>query len=186
VTYLFDPEQLQRMAQLGIGHPPKEAARLVIDQLSLAYPRHIERRQDWLFSLSAGAVGVMTPLHCSLSEYLIIFGTPVGTEAFSGRYHIDIYDFLMGGEMWTYTEDCCSERVITRPGEMALLERGRVKGFRLLEGTWLLEYGRGPVPTAIPMALGDAVFSGMDPKIVAKTFWHYGRLVLKELLQGKI
>ena len=127
----------------------------------------------------------MTILHGSLSEYVLIFGTSIGTEGFSGRYRLDIYDFMLAGEMWTYTEDKFRERVVTRPGEMAVLRRKQVKGFKLPEGGWMLEYGRGPVPTALPFALSGAVTS-LDARTIAKTMWLYGRLVVKELVHGKI
>jgi C-8 sterol isomerase len=50
----------------------------------------------------------------------------------------------------------------------------------------MLEYGRGPIPTALPVSLGDAVFSALDWRTVCKTFWIYGRLVFRELIRGKI
>jgi C-8 sterol isomerase len=78
------------------------------------------------------------------------------------------------------------ERVTTMPGDGALLHRGQAMGFRLHEDTWLLEYGRGPVPTALPMALGDAVFSGMDPRTIVKTLGIYGKMVVGQLARGKI
>jgi C-8 sterol isomerase len=110
----------------------------------------------------------------------------VGTEGFSGRYRLDLYDFVLSGEMWTYTEENFRERLVTRPGEMAHLRRRQVKGFRIKEDTWMLEYGRGLVPSALPVGLADAVFSAVDARIVWKTLWVYGRLVVRELLKGKI
>jgi hypothetical protein len=186
MKYLFAPQALHEIAKRRAGLPHQEMVALIIEDLAKAYPGHIETKQNWVFSLTAGAVGIMTVLHGSLSEYLLLFGSPVGTEGFSGRYRLDIYDFLLGGEMWTYTEEHFRERVVTRPGEMAHLGRRQVKGFRILEDTWMLEYGRGIVPMALPVALGDAVFSAMDFRTVWKTIWLYGRLVIKELLRGKI
>jgi C-8 sterol isomerase len=128
----------------------------------------------------------MTVLHASLSEYLIIFGTPVGTEGFSGRYSIEIFDWVLSGEMWTYTEDRIGEKIVTRTGERAHLRADQVKGWRAPDGMWLLEYGRGPIPTALPLALADSVFSAMDWRTVWKTLRIYGRHTMRELLQGKI
>jgi len=157
----------------------------IIEDFAVVHPGHIEKRQKWIFNIAGGAVGMMTILHGSLSEYLILFGTAVGTEGFSGRYRIDIYDFMLAGEMWTYTEEDFRERTVSKPGDMTLLRRGQAKGLRLFEGTWMLEYGRGPVPTTLPFALGGAMTS-MDATIIFQTLWLYGRLVVKELRQGKI
>jgi|SRR5215471_3232969 len=185
MAYIFDPSDLHRIAKQAIGLPHKEMVRLIIDQLAKAYPEHIEQRENWILSLAGSAMGIMTILHGSLSEYVIIFGTPIGTEGFSGRYWIEIYDFVLSGEMWTYSEDDFRERTVSRPGDMGYLRRSQAKGFRLSEGTWLLEYGRGAIPTALPFALSDAVV-GLDLPTIAKTFRLYGRLVIKELRQGKI
>jgi hypothetical protein len=184
--YLFDPERLRDIARKAIGLSHAEMVQVLCDELRRAYPGHISGDEGWIFSITAGATGVMKILHASLSEYVLIFGTPVGTEGFSGRYRMDIHDFQLAGEMWTYTEDRVGERVVTRAGDSTLLPRGRAKAFRLLEDGWMLEYGRGLVPMALPLALGDSVFSCMDATTIARTLWVYGKLTTRELLKGKI
>ncbi|MGH7391761.1 MAG: ERG2 family protein [Candidatus Rokuibacteriota bacterium] len=183
--YVFDVATLQSVAQRAIGLPHAEMVDTVVTGLARHYPRHVETRQDWVLSLAGGALGIMTVLHGSLSEYVAIFGTPIGTEGFSGRYWIDVYDVVLAGEMWTYTEDDFRERRVFRPGDLAHLRRRQAKGFRFPEACWLLEYGRGPVATALPFALGDA-FLALDAKTIAKTLWIYGRLVVRELAHGKV
>ncbi len=37
-------------------------------------------------------------------------------------------------------------------------------------GTWMLEYGRGFIPSTMPFALSDSFFSTQDLITVAKTF----------------
>ncbi len=183
--YIFDPTHLHAVAKECVGLPHEELTAAVIGKLAKVYSDHIESRQNWLLSIAGGAMGIMTILHGSLSEYVLLFGTPIGTEGFSGRYRIDIYDFIPEGEMWTYTESNFRNRIVTKPGEMAVLRRKQVKGFKLPEGGWMLEYGRGPVPTALPFALSGAVTS-LDARTIGKTLWLYGRLVIKELRHGKI
>jgi len=51
---------------------------------------------------------------------------------------------------------------------------------------FMLEYARGPIPSMLPFGLSDTVFSTLDRATVGQTLWHYGRLVVRELLQGKI
>jgi len=185
MAYVFDPQRLHDAARRVVGLSHQEMVRGLVDRLASDYPGHIEGTEDWIMSLAGGATGIMTVLHCSLSEYLIIFGTPVGTEGFSGRYRIDIFDFITAGEMWTYTEQSCSERIVTRPGDRAVLMHGQVKGFRVAQGTWMLEYGRGPIVTCLPMALTNAI-TCLDGTTIWKTLSVSARLTWKELRRGKM
>ena len=182
---IFNPHVLHQIARAHLELPHQEMVCGIARELARAYPGHLETREEWMLSLAGGAMGIMTVLHGSLSEYVLIFGTPIGTEGFSGRYHIGIFDFLLAGEMWTYTEDAFRTATISRPGDMAYLGPGQAKGFRLKAGTWMLEYGRGPVVTALPFALGDALLA-FDGPTIARTLKVYGRLVLRELRQGKV
>ena len=182
---IFDPDKLHEIARLGVGKPHAEMCQAVIDGLLLEYPDAIDP-QEWIFNCAGGAVGVMRLLHASLSEYVLIFGSPIGTEGFSGRYRIGIHDYVMAGDMWTYTDDDLGTKVVTRPGERAYLSPDRVKGYKLPDGCWMLEYGRGPIPTALPFGLADAALSMVDGETVRKTLWLYGKLVVKNLLKGKI
>jgi ERG2 and Sigma1 receptor like protein len=185
MAYIFDPQALRKVCADRLGLPPREAISAITQELARMYPGHIETREDWFFNIAGGATGIMTVLHGSLSEYLIWFGTPVGTEGFSGRYHLDIYDVALSGQFWVYDEDDPLQRKVYLPGELAHLRRRRVKGFRISEDCWVLEYGRGPVPTCLAMGLSGAVLS-LDGGIIWKTIRNYGRLVIKELLHGKI
>ena len=182
---LFDPAVLHTVARGAVGLPHDKMVQHVAEQLEQRYPGHVETRPNWMLSLCGGVMGVMTVLHGSLSEYVLIFGTPVGSEGFSGRYRIEIYDFMLAGEMWTYTESDFTERRLYRAGDAAFLDRREAKGVRIFEGSWMLEYGRGPVPTALPFALTGAI-SSLELGTIAKTIGVYGRLVVRELLQGKI
>jgi len=183
--YIFDPRELQSIAVRHIGRPHEEMVAGIAGDLAKAYPGHIEMKQNWVLSICGGVMGIMTVLHGSLSEYVLIYGTPIGTEGFSGRYRIDIYDVLLAGQMWTYTEEHFREPIVTAPGELAHLRRRVAKGVRLSNGAWMLEYGRGPVVTTLPFALSGAI-TGLEARSVAKTIWIYGRLAIRELLRGKI
>jgi sigma non-opioid intracellular receptor len=182
---IFDPQVLHAVAREAVGLPHDKMVRNVSQELARRYPGHIDTHPNWMLSLAGGVMGIMTVLHGSLSEYVLIFGTPVGSEGFSGRYRIEIHDFMLAGEMWTYTESDFAERRVYHAGDAAYLARREAKGVRIFEDAWMLEYGRGPVPTALPFALSGAIGS-LEIRTIARTIGVYGRLVLRELRQGKI
>ncbi len=95
---------------------------------------------------------------------------------------MDIHDYVLAGEIWTYRLHRCDVREIVRPGDHTVLKRGEVKGFKIPESAWVLEYGRGFVPAAFPLVLGDVIFSALDGTTLIETVWMYGKMALRELL----
>ncbi len=184
--YIFDPNELHEIAKLGVGKPTKEEMfGVVCAELKRRYPKHINLDVDWIFNNAGGAMGQIKLLHCSLSEYILLFGTPIGTEGHSGRYATEVYDFMLDGEMWCYHAGEF-ERAVYKPGDAAYLGEDKAKGYAVPSHAWMLEYSRGPIPTMLPFGLSDTVFSTLDRKTVSRTVWAYGSMVVKELLQGKI
>ncbi|MBK8265564.1 MAG: isomerase [Nannocystis sp.] len=188
MTRLFELERLHNICRGVVGSPMEALPEALAAALSAAYPGHIneERPLRWIWSLVGGMTGAMTVLHGSLTEYLVLFGTPLGSEGFSGRYPLDVHDFVLAGEMTIYREEDPTRVIRWVAGDYALLEQGRAQGVKLDPGTWLLEYAHGPVARCLPMALSDTVFSALDGTTIAETFKSYARSTLRELLAGKI
>jgi len=184
--YIFDPDALHAIALHAVGKPPDEMIRTVADGLERAYPGHVDTRQPFILSLFGGTTGMIKVLHASVTEYVLIYGSAVGTTGFSGRYLMEIHDSVLCGEMSTFLDNRPLERELFRPGDHAVLPRGRAKGWSIGPETWMLEYGRGLVPSGLAFGVGDALFSAMDPPTLLGTLWIYGKLTLRELLRGKV
>ena len=184
--YIFDPDELHEIAKLGVGRKSKEEMfRVVSEELKRRYPKHITLESEWLFNNAGGAMGQIKLLHCSITEYILLFGTPIGTEGHSGRYTTEVYDFMLDGEMWCYHPGEF-ERAVYKPGDAAYLGADRAKGYAVPSHAWMLEYARGPIPTMLPFGLADTVFSTLDRRTVGRTIWEYGKLVTRNLAQGKV
>ncbi|CEG83550.1 Putative C-8 sterol isomerase [Rhizopus microsporus] len=160
--YIFDPVVLQQIAQANI-----------------------EKYAEWVFNNAGGAMGSMWVLHGSITEYLIFFGTPVGTEGHTGRFFADDYFIILEGEQWAYSAGQLS-REVYKPGELHLLARGNCQQYKIPEHAWALEYAHGWIPTMLPFGFADTFFSTIDFPTLVKTIGIYTRLIVSELLQGKI
>lgn len=83
--YLFTPQIMAAIARQAIregaeGGGLNTTISSVVRQLNGRYPGRILKNPPWMFNNAGGAMGAMLVLHCSLVEYVIIFGTAVGTE----------------------------------------------------------------------------------------------------------
>lgn len=185
MSHVFDPEQLHALVRPLIGQRLPDIFEALVDGLSARYPGHVLRDEKWIFNNAGGAMGMMRVLHASLTEYLILFGSPIGTEGHSGRFLSDDWFFILDGEQWAYTEGAL-EREVYRPGDVHHLPRGVAKGYRMPDRCFALEYARGVIPLMLPFGVADTLTSTIDFRTLAKTFSVYARSITRELLQGKI
>jgi hypothetical protein len=151
--YVFDPNVLAAVTKRAAGLPTAEALDQVQRELIALYGAHIVPTRHWIYNAAGAVLGEITLMHCSPKEYVIFFGSPVQAQGFSGRYHhMEFYDFMLTGEMQTYTEGDLTAQVY-KPGEYAHMVRGQSKGFHISGPSFMLEYGRGSTVTAFPFGV---------------------------------
>lgn len=112
--YIFDQNVLQEVAQRNMAKYENNTRLMmqgIAQDLNKEYPGHVALKEEWVFNNAGGAMGSMWILHASLTEYVIIFGTPVGTEGHTGRFFADDYFIILEGEQWAYAPGDVSREV---------------------------------------------------------------------------
>ncbi|OAN37931.1 isomerase [Mycolicibacterium iranicum] len=182
MKYRIDPDVLHGVAKQVVGLPVDD---LLIPQtvelLAAQYPNLISAAPGrWVGSKAGGVLGKVQFLYFSPREYVVIFGSPTGTQGFSGRYkHVDIYKFLLAGQIDSYDLESDDTEALPplRPGERTCLERGHARGLTIHPGSWHLEYGRGAVATTLPFAMVDTLLVSLEFESVRRSTVEFAKLM---------
>lgn len=171
--WVFDPKVLKEVAGKGIAlanKKAKDAGRNATATETIAavkaavkerYPAYINTERDWMFNNAGGAMGAMIVLHASFSEYVIIFGTPLGTEGHTGRFFAEDFFTIIHGEQWAAPANVF-EKEVYGPGSQHYLPRHTAKQYKMPESCFALEYARGNIPSMMGFGLFDTFFSTLD------------------------
>ncbi|MEO3760099.1 isomerase [Mycobacterium sp. B14F4] len=189
MPYRIDPAALHAIAQRVVGLPMEggELVARAIELLAAEYPDLIDPTPGrWVGSKAGGILGKVRFLYFSPREYIVIFGSPTGTQGFSGRYkRVQIHKFLMAGRIDSYdleSDDTTSMTLL--PGEHTCLEKGHARGLTIHPGSWHIEYGRGAVATTLPFAMVDTLLVSLEFESVRRSTVEFARLVRRRARPG--
>lgn len=183
-SFVFDPQIIHEISSKHLGQPLEQMFNHIILELSERYPGQIDDSQPWIFNNAGGVMLQMKLLHASTREYVIILGTPIGSEGHTGRHLVEFYDTVLDGEAWYYQEGQFTRDVYT-PGDRIFVGKGQSAGMRYPDHAWVVEYARGPLPSLLPFALADALFSTHDFKTALQTLVIYFSLLTRKLSKGQ-
>ncbi|EGG16284.1 C-8 sterol isomerase [Cavenderia fasciculata] len=177
----LDVKVLHECTKKGVGLPLDKAFDVINKEIAIKYPGLINTNRRWILFNGGGAMGQMCVLHASLSEYLILYGSPLYSQGHSGRYLMDVYDFMIKGETKTYFPGEFAPRVFPA-GEYSYLPRLVAKGYCCEPESYMLEYGRGIIPLALPYFLCSSIFVTLDIVPWLTACYRVGYQVTKNLL----
>ncbi|XP_054612744.1 sigma non-opioid intracellular receptor 1 [Dunckerocampus dactyliophorus] len=177
--YLFDKDEVAKLAKQYAGQDHEQAYSKLVVELRKRYPGHILPDEDlqWVFINAGGWMGAMCVLHSSLTEYVILFGTGIDTSGHSGRYWAEISDTIISGTYRRWT-DGTTKSELFYPGDTIVHEMGEAAAVQWSAGTWMVEYGRGFIPSTLAPALVDTIFSTHD----FVTLYHTMKVCWKAML----
>jgi len=183
----IDKEIIHTIVKQSVQLPENERLDFILKKLADDYGITTKPR---FHIITAGyAYGFAAILYVSLTKYLIIYGNSLPNGGHSGRYLMNIYDFIFRGTLKVATVDTVGGNVIM-PGNYSTLTYGSANLYSLVPDTWMIEYGHGFTLSALPFLLlgilstGDvygygsllydwakAVGSSLIPDMVKKFFY---------------
>ena len=130
--YLFDPDVVHECAMKSLGHA--EAANV----------RGVRRRDGGELSRRARSPPALDLQHRGRRddpdealfrvdhEYIMIWGTPIGSEGHSGRHLTGFWDTVIDGEAWYYGEGQF-EKSVYKPGDRIYVGPGQARAMNFTE-----------------------------------------------------
>ena len=179
-NYIFDPDVVHECSLPCLGKPKPQMFEVFADAMEQHYPGVLDRTQPWLYSIAGGAMIQMKLYFASLYEYIMIWGTPIGSEGHSGRHRVGFWDTVIDGEAWYYGEGQF-EKSIYKSGDRIYVGPGQARAMNFTDGVWAVEYARGLLPLSMPFGLADELVSTLDFKTAAQTLSLYTDLAMQNL-----
>jgi len=187
--YIFQPDHLHDLAKRGIaahGNDTGSVVSYIVNELrgQARTASYVSLDEEWFFNNAGGAMGAMYVIHASVTEYLIIFGSAVGTEGHTGRHTADDYFHIIQGEQWAFAAGRYEPEIYPQ-GSVHHLVRGEVKQYKMPESCFALEYARGWIPPMLFFGFADGLSSTLDFPTLWRMTWVTGRQMVGNLARGK-
>ncbi len=160
--YVFSVKLMTEIAQevgstMDFNEDPKAFINEVHKRIYDLYPELVvpPGEGEWIFNSVGGSLAEIKVLYCTATEYLSLWGSPIATEGFSGRYpDLDVWDIMLSGHMKSYKPgDHKYDVYVNNPKEgqhqTSFLPRTVGKHFSMNDGTYMIDYGRGNLLTAL-------------------------------------
>jgi len=101
----------------------------------------------------------------------------------AGRYWANVSDTVVSGTHRIWKEGT-TEATLYYKGDTSMHAVGEAAAVQWSADTWMVEYGRGFVPSTLGFGLSDTLFSTQDFYVLYKVFRVYLVALVQEILQG--
>lgn len=189
--YIFDKDHLQLVVKAVLeenqGANSTQMMHQVHNVLKQEYGDFIIDwdEDEWVFNNAGNAMGTMLVLHASISEYLIFFGTAIGTEGHTGTHFADDYFTILHGKQFAAPSNARVAEVYL-PGDQHHLPSGFNKQYSMPADSWALELAQGWIPTMLPFGMLESLTTTMDFWSLFKTIRLSAVHITTNLLKGKL
>ena len=178
--YVFSPKVVDECAKQAIGLPKPAMFDAFAKALDAQYPGVLDMTQPWIYSIAGGAMIQMKLYYASPTEYIMIWGTPIGSEGHSGRHFAGFWDTVIDGEMHYFAEGEFTQHVY-KPGDFVYVGPGQARAMNFTDGVWAVEYCRGFIPASIPFGVASEIFVCWDFLTAAQTITLYTDLMMQSV-----
>jgi len=177
---VFSPKVIHECAMECVGLPKPEMFDAFGKALAQRYPGVVDTSQPWIYSIAGGAMIQMKLYYASATEYVMIWGTPIGSQGHSGRHCAGFWDTVLDGNMWYFGEGDFERRVY-EPGDQVYVGPGQARSMNFRDGVWAVEYARGFIPASIPFGIAEEILICWDFLTAAQTLSLYTDLVAQSI-----